>query len=113
MSDYESHMGKLRLLQPNENETFEEQCKRLWIEESQFTPEDYEEGDLFDDYYEKFININGKLWEIFDHEELGDEDDMFCRLHDNKDGTFSFHTRFYNGGTYLGEMISDELEKLK
>jgi len=116
MSDYESHTGKIRLLQPNENETFEEQCKRLWVEESkldeEFDDSEYTEGALFDDYYKRFLKINGKVWEIFDHKEMGDEDDMFCKLHDNKDGTFSFHTRFYNGGTYLGEMLSDEIEKL-
>ena len=31
MSDYESHSGKLRLVEAKENETFEQQCKRLWV----------------------------------------------------------------------------------
>ena len=114
MSDYESHTGKLRKVEPKENETFEQLCKRLWIEESQkgdeYTEADYEEGSLFGDYHEKYINDNDEsVWEIFDHKDLGEDEDMFCRIHDNKDGTFSFHTRFYNGGTSLGEMIEDEI----
>ena len=118
MSDYESHTGKLRKVQPQENETFEQLCKRLWIAEAQkgdeYTEEDYSEGSLFSDFSEKFLNQNDEfVWEIFDHEELGDEDDMFCKIHDNKDGTYSFHTRFYNGGTYLSQMIEDELINIK
>lgn len=113
MSDYESHTGKLRKVEPKENETFEQLCKRLWIENGK--PEDeYREGGLFGEFYEKYINDNDEtVWEIFDHEDLGDADDMFCRISDNKDGTYSFHTRFYNGGTCLSEMIEDEIGNIK
>ena len=119
MSDYESHSGKLRIVEAKENENFEQLCKRLWIEESQkddefeekFVEENYEEGSLFEDY-KKYFDVNGKVWEVVEHKELGDEDDMFCKIHDNKDGTLSFHTRFYNGGTCLSEMGIEALEKL-
>lgn len=114
MSDYESHTGKLKKVLPNENETFEQLCKRLWIENGKQNESDYEEGSLFSDFSEKYINQKDKfVWEVFDHEELGEEDDMFCNIHDNKDGTYSFHTRFYNGGTYLGEMLEDEIKNIK
>lgn len=112
MSDYESHSGKLRLVKPLENETFEEQCKRLWVENGK-EGEYFNVGEFFDELYEKYLNVNDKLWEIIEHKEYGDEDDMFCRLYDNKDGTFSFHTRFYNGGTYLTEMVTEALERLE
>ena len=111
MSDYESHSGKLRLVEAKENETFEQQCKRLWIENGQDESE-YEEGELFSEFYEKYFHVKGRVWEVFEHEEFGDDEDMFCRLHDNKDGTLSFHTRFYNGGTCMSEMVEDELEKV-
>ncbi len=113
MSNYESHSGKLRIVEPKENETLDQLKKRIWCEKSGNKEEDYEvKGNLSDDYYDEFFEVNGKLWEVLDHEEMGDEDDMFCRLHDNKDGTFSFHTRFYNGGTCMSEMVTEELEKL-
>jgi hypothetical protein len=117
MSDYESHTGKLRKVLPQENETFEQLCKRLWIAEAlkgdEYTEDDYKEGALFSDFYEKFINQNDEfVWEVFDHKELGDEDDSFCRINDNKDGTYSFHTRFYNGGTCMSEMLEDEIKNI-
>ena len=112
MSDYESHTGKLRKLMPLEGETFEEQCQRLWLENGGHEDE-YKPGELFSEYYEKYLNVNDTVWEIFDHEDLGEDEDMFCKLHPNTDGSYSFHTRFYNGGTYLAEMLSDEIEKLK
>lgn len=118
MSDYESHSGKLRKVLPNEGETFEQLCKRLWNEEAingdEYTEEDYEEGGLFSDFSEKFISDDDKaVWEIFDHEELGEDEDAFCKIHENKDGTYSFHSRFYNGGTCLSEMIEDSIGEIK
>lgn len=110
MSDYESHSGKLKIVEPKENETIEQLCKRLWIEQGN-KEDDYEEDALFNDY-EKYLSTDGKVWEIVEHIKMGDEDDMFCRLHDNKDGTFSFHTRFYNGGTCMSEMVTEALEEL-
>ena len=114
MSDYESHSGKVRLAIPNENENFEQQCKRLWIENG-FSIDEYQEpNDLFGmfvDTADKYLNVNGKIWEIVEHIEDPDED-MYCNLHDNHDGTFTFRTRFYNGGTDMREMITEELEKL-
>lgn len=32
MSDYESHIGKVKKVEPLANESFEETCKRLWVE---------------------------------------------------------------------------------
>jgi hypothetical protein len=113
MSDYESHTGKLRIIYspavPSE-ETFSECCKRLWRQEGE-DMSDYKDDALFTEYYEKYFNVDGVIWEVFDHEDLGD-DDMFCDIHDNKDGTYSFRARFYNGGTCLSEMITEELEDL-
>lgn len=104
MSDYKSHTGKLIKIEPKEGESLDDLCQRLWVENGK-SLESFDSDDFFDDLYEKYINVNDVVWEIFEHEELGDEDDMFCKVHDNKDGTYSFHTRFYNGGTYLTEML--------
>ena len=110
MSDYESHSGKIRLVQANSDESFEDQCKRLWVENGK-SLENYDEGELFDEFYEKYLKINGQIWEVFDHVEK-DPYDASCTLNDNGNGTFSFDARFYNGGTCLSEMIRDGLNKL-
>ena len=110
MSDYEQHSGKLKVVEPRENETLEQLKKRLWMEKDETNKEeDYE--DLLEEYYNVYFEVNGKLWEVIEHEDHGD-DDTFSRLQDNGDGTFSFHTRFYNGGTCMSEMITEALEKL-
>jgi hypothetical protein len=107
MSDYVTCFGKLRLVEPKENETLDQLCKRLWIEKSGNKEEDYkDENNLFEDYYGEYIEIKGKIYEIFEHGIIL-EDDMFCHLQDNKDGTFSFQTRFYNGATCMTEMITE------
>lgn len=110
MSDYESHSGKVRLLYLNPGETFEEQCLRLWLASGK-EEKDYSKGELFSEFGEDYLKVGEQIWEILEHEDLGDED-MFCRLQDNGDGSFSFYTRFYNGGTCLTEMIEDEIKKL-
>lgn len=111
MSDYETHSGKIKKLIPFENESFEDQCKRLWILNGELEDE-YDEGFLFEKFYKKYLNIKDKeIWEIFDHVDYGD-DDMYCRLFKNNDDSYSFDTRFYNGGTCITEMLEDELKKL-
>src|ERR1035441_2741349 len=100
MSDYESHSGKLRLLQTQEGETLTQQCKRLWLENNLPEEEFHDESNLFGDLGEKYIEVDGKIWEVFDRQDHGDED-SFCRLTPNPDGTLSFHTRYYNGGTCM------------
>jgi hypothetical protein len=111
MSDYEAHTGKIRKLEPLEGETYEQQCKRLYFEKG--GKGEYYEGALFDEFYDDFIRVNKNvLYEVFDHEEK-DYDDMFCDLTDNGDGTYSFTTRFYNGGTCMSEMVEHELKKIK
>ncbi len=107
MSDYESHSGKIRKVFPQVNENFEQLCKRLWVENGQ-KEDDYDKEQLFDEFYEKYLKINNEIWEVVEHEDLDDED-MFCRLSRNSDGTVSFHTRYYNGGTCMSEMIEEAL----
>lgn len=112
MSDYESHSGKLKLLKRNEDETFEAQCQRLWLENGKDL-ENYDyKNDLFNEFSKKYIKHGDDIYEMIDYENLEDED-SFCRINKNEDGTLSFHTRFYNGGTWLGEMIEYGLNKFK
>lgn len=105
MSDYESHSGKLRRVPMKENETLEQLKKRIWAERGHSEEDYFDEDDFLDEYYNVFIEVNGILWELFDHKKKDDPYDSYCNLHDNGDGTFSFDTRYYNGGTCMREMI--------
>lgn len=58
-------------------------------------------------YY--FDKISGTLFEISVIEE---DLDCFMEITKHDDGSYSFMTRFYNGGTHLGEMLDDGFEEL-
>lgn len=108
MSDYEGHKGKLRQVLPRENETFKEMCKRISFENGA-REDSYYEG-WFDELYEKYIRDVEVLYEVFDHVKF-DPSDSYCNISENEDGTKSFQTIFYNGGTGMGEMVIDKIRK--
>lgn len=101
MSEDNRFKGKLKQLHQQENESFDDLCKRI----------SNGEDDFFNDNYEKYVLINDKLFEIVECEEL-DAYDNFCYLYSNEDNTISFLTQYYNGGTCLSEMLESELKKL-
>jgi hypothetical protein len=92
MSDYEQHSGKLRKIYPEEGESFSVMVERIKLSD--------------DEFEENYIVDEENLYEIFDHVQE-DEEDSFCRITPLPDGTLYFITRFYNGGTYMGEMVQD------
>lgn len=111
MSNYEFHSGKLKIVPKLENETLEEQCKRL-LNISKL-PEYYLSwGEfLINDFGDEYIIINDIVYEIYDHIEYNNSKDFF-NITSNDDGTFKFIGQFYNGGTCLYELLEEELIKL-
>ena len=63
----------------------------------------------YNDY--KFIRLNGKLYNLSIENESDESD--FCVIHKESDGSFSFATSFYDGGTYLEEVLTDEFERMQ
>ena len=108
MSDYKRQTGKIRKVIPNENETLEELIERIKIENN---VTDLDDIDVIP-YQQKYIITTDSLYEILECEKK-DAYDSFCDLNDNKDGTYSFHAYYYDGGTYLNEMIENEIYKIK
>ena len=108
MSDYEYHYGKLRLLPKLENETLESQCERICLEKQ--IGVNYGDSCLetLEEYRHLYIHSGDNLYEIFEHIESNDQDSEM-RIFPNSDGTLTFVGQFYNGGTYLGEMLDDAL----
>jgi hypothetical protein len=66
---------------------------------------------LCNEYYYEFLYIKGTLFKFVEYTDVSDESD-YCHIKDNKDGTYSFITSFYNGGTCLQEMLEDGLKKI-
>lgn len=111
MSRVETYRGKLKKV--NGTEEIEELCKKV-LEENGFygiskCSKSYSES-IYDELDDKYVMLDGTLYEI-EKEELGD--DYFCNLKRNDDGSIDFYTQFYNGGTYLNEMLEDELINFK
>ena len=111
MSRTEAHIGKIRKVDVLEDETFEQICLRLWLAEGE-KEELYDKGELFDEYSEKYMRLNGEVWEVIEDKEF-DPEDSYCELTFNEDGSVSYSSVFYNGGACLAEMIEWELKRLK
>lgn len=113
MSDTELHIGKLvKVKKVNENETLEQVMVRLLLGSanlSQNKAELFEQLKYLDNNYEKYFIFKNELYEAEDTEPV-ESGDAFCELSKNEDGSISYVTSFYNGGTCFTEMIEDELE---
>lgn len=73
--------------------------------------------DYYESYLEQLIDNDDYFYYsssaiLFRMESVLDESDGFMNITPNEDGTFDFHTRFYNGGTYLAEMLEEGLNEL-
>ena len=63
-----------------------------------------------DEFYEKAVEIDGKIF-IVDKKEIDPYEDIFeSKLND--DGSIDFELRYYSGGCGFGEAIDCALEKL-
>lgn len=65
---------------------------------------------LLDYKYDTVIMLKGKLYRIKIDQDI--DDSCFCVIHKESDGSYSFATSFYDGGTYLKEMLEDEFERM-
>lgn len=109
MSDYNTREGKLKRVNL-ENETILDAMKRILTENNEFKSTESVESDFMDLYWEKYIKSKTNLYEIIEHKKL-EHEDMFCKLTKNPDGTISYYTTYYNGGTCESEMVEDELDR--
>lgn len=60
---------------------------------------------------DKFIHAKGHIFEIVEFEDISDED--YCVISKQPDdGTYTFCTSFYNGSTYLVEILEETLNDI-
>lgn len=111
MSETRRFKGKLKLINRG-NKTLEDLCEELipkYAKENFKYWSSYTEF-ISDEMGDKYIIYKGEVYEI-EKEEL-DVDFEICEGHKNNDNTIDFHVMFYDGGTYLSEMLEEVLDKV-
>jgi hypothetical protein len=66
---------------------------------------------LLDEESRYYLNMELEI--LFEISIIEEDYDSFMELKPNADGSYDFLTRFYNGGTHLGEMLDDGFEALE
>lgn len=121
MSSTEFHSGKL-IPQPLTVTLFQT-CIEIGIDNGlEYDHENQTEEEFLQNFKSFFNHSNAKrhnrdeyyifgdkLFKVENHLYMWDEDPHFMKLYDEKDGSISFITSFYNGGTCFDEMLDDEL----
>ena len=113
MSDYVNYSGKLtELVRVKTDEQLETICKEYCEKEGiELSKWDKNYTDLvISDVDEIYIHKKPDMTIVYslDCKKFDDVDDYF-RHTVSDDGTISFETRFYDGGTCLNEMIGENL----
>ena len=113
MSEQRTYIGKLWELDLD-GKTPEEYAKQYMHDTGKTELPTYHDNwlEYLLDYYDsKFIMLKGKLYNLSIETELDESD--FCVIHKETDGFYTFATSFYDGGTYLEEVLTNEFERHK
>jgi len=112
MSETVYYKGTLTEVYRLENETLEDQCKRI-LQVEEFNDDYYDSFQemVLDQSYERYIVQDGILYAV-QRQELNSEDSLF-NISKNEDGTLNFEVRYYNGGCSFDEAIEYAFENKK
>ena len=113
MSEMEYRYGKLKKLDMG-GSTLEEYCERLCNENGITQLSNYNDNWAEEVEYElgeKYMVLNNKVYEIIENKWIDPEE--LCRINILPDGTIDYVASFYNGGTYLGEVLEEKLKELE
>ncbi len=116
MSEMRNYSGKIELIEKLKGETFEELCKRIFLERTEDEQlencTNYEEA-LFEEFWEdEYVKCNDNLYKITYLMEK-DFSENSVDLIETSNGEYEFDARFYDGGTCVSEMIEKGLKKLQ
>lgn len=112
MSRTETNRGIIKLVPRLENETLEEQCKRL-LKADKVDKYSNTYQEMFEDtFYRQYVIANNdEIYEVLQYEDI--QDLSFFKATKNSDGTISFLTSFYNGGCSFSEAIQECLDNME
>ena len=112
MSEVVHYTGKIKLVEKLPNETLEYQCKRILAQHGYTELESYCDSwneMLYEEMYEKYVIVNGDLYEVIEKNDKKYDTDVF-NASDNKDGSYNYEVMFYNGGCSFSEAIEIALD---
>ena len=129
MSNYEYHKGKLKKVDLSEYDNnrekyFEARCRYefsgLSEEELLATYKDFNESKyknrggwedywMSESYIRDVINVGDDIYEVVDTEL--DDNDTQCTITEVGENEYVYYTSFYNGGTWLNEMLEDGMKE--
>lgn len=115
MSEIVHYTGKIQYVEKLQNETLEEQCKRILSEHNHNDLYNYYDSwveMLCDELYGEYIVAYGKIYKILDKNPKDTDGDIF-NAHYNRDGTIDYDVMYYNCGCSLNEAIERALDSLK
>lgn len=117
MSYTETHTGTIRKWTPPYGNDYNEWAEIYFeILKLKFEQDVYENKleqiidstSYFDDNHLMFIGD-----EIYQIEDIEYDDGDLMQIYENEDGSYNYITQFYNGGTYLEEVLRDGLKDYK
>lgn len=110
MSETVGYIGKMVELEKLENETLEEQCRRIL----KFEPlKDWEEDYICKlRYTQNYIIHKDRVFEVIKKTEIDINDNRFRGIK-NQDGTIDFDVMYYSGGCGISEALENVLDGIE
>jgi hypothetical protein len=113
MSSTEVHYGKIKkvnLRGMSVEEWCEKKCQKASIEKPEWIESWIDAFRYSEELYDKYhIYKNMEVYKKIDCIETSDED--ISVMYSNRDGSYTFFTQFYNGGTCLEEVLDNLIEE--
>ena len=111
MSETVHYKGVLRKVERLNEESLEEQCKRILGNKELPSYYDTYQEYLLDEYYDGMTIQNGVVYQV-EREEVDPYDDLFnAQVRDN--GEIAFEVRYYNGGCGFNEAIEEAIKGME
>lgn len=123
MSDIVHYCGRLEEIQPRENESFNEMCRRVLLHEGAISKEDKLDDDYYDGWYEVLEDKLGnysvvvskdgwKLLRTISKQEIPCADSVF-NMHRIQNGEYGYEVLYYNGGCSFTEALQEAYESME
>ncbi len=103
MSETVHYRGTLTIVERLENETLEDQCKRILDGKELDSYNDSYQEQLIDDNYEVYFIRDNTLYSV-EKKSIDYDEDIF-QLSEGEDGKLNFEVKYYNGGCSFNEAM--------